>query len=42
MAIRTDIFTWIGISDRIETERAYQIGSIEKEVHEKMMSLIFV
>jgi lipopolysaccharide export system protein LptC len=41
MAIRTDFFTRIGISDGIETEGAYQIGGIEKEVHRKGMTLIF-
>jgi hypothetical protein len=42
LTIRTDFFIRIGISDRIETKGAFQIGGIEKEVHEKMRSLIFV
>jgi hypothetical protein len=42
LAFLTDFFTRIGIRGRIETEWAFQIGGIEKEVHEKMMSLIFV
>jgi hypothetical protein len=42
LAFRTDSFPRIGISDRIETERAFQNGGIVKGVHEKEMPLIFV
>jgi hypothetical protein len=35
MAIQTDFFTWIGFSNWIDTERAFQIGGIVKRVHKK-------
>jgi hypothetical protein len=32
MAIQTDFFTWIGFSNWIDTERAFQIGAQVKSL----------